>query len=130
MADGTRQPTIRTIPKPSDINHNGHIFGGWILSQMDVAGGVAAGRRAGGAVATVAIEAMTFHRPVLVTDWLSVYTDISRIGRTSITVEIEVKVMRRGATEEVTVTRGTFIYVRIDANGRPLAIDPLPPEPA
>lgn len=123
MADGARQPTIRTVAKPSNINHNGHIFGGWILSQMDVAGGVAAGRRAGGAVATVAIEAMTFHRPVLATDWLSVYTEISAIGRTSITVEIEVKVMRRGATEEVTVTRGTFIYVRIDGDGRPLAVD-------
>lgn len=128
MADGVRQPTIRTVAKPSNINHNGHIFGGWILSQMDVAGGVAAGRRAGGAVATVAIEAMTFHRPVLATDWLSVYTEISRIGRTSITVEIEVKVMRRGATEEVTVTRGTFIYVRIDADGRPLPLDSSCPE--
>lgn len=130
MADGAGQPTIRTVPKPSDINHNGHIFGGWILSQMDVAGGVAAGRRAGGAVATVAIEAMTFHRPVLATDWLSVYTEISRTGRTSITVEVEVKVMRRGAVEEVSVTRGTFIYVHIDAEGRPLAIDASPMESA
>lgn len=119
-----RQPTIRTLPKPSDINHNGHIFGGWILSQMDVAGGITALRRAGGPVATVAIEAMTFHRPVLVHDWLSVYTDIARTGRTSIAIHIEVKVMRRGASEEVTVTEGTFVYVRIDDEGNPTPIDP------
>lgn len=122
--DQNRQPTIRTLPKPSDINQNGHIFGGWILSQMDVAGGITALRRAGGPVATVAIEAMTFHQPVLVHDWLSVYTDITRTGRTSIAVRIEVKVMRRGATEEVTVTEGTFVYVRIDEHGRPTPIDP------
>lgn len=119
-----RQPTVRTLPKPSDINNNGHIFGGWILSQMDVAGGITALRRAGGPVATVAIEAMTFHEPVLVTDWLSVYTDIVKTGRTSVTVDIEVKVMRRGATSEIMVTGGTFVYVRIDDHGRPIPIDP------
>ncbi len=118
-----RQPTIRTWPKPSDINHNGHIFGGWILSQMDVAAGIAAGRLCNGPVATVAVEAMKFHQPVLVTDWLSVYTNITKVGRTSLSVNIEVAVLRRGEDKEIKVTEGTFVFVHLDEHGRPKVID-------
>lgn len=117
-----RQPTIRTTPMPSDINHNGHVFGGWILSQMDLAGGIVAIRRAGGQVATVAVNAMTFFTPVLVSDWISIYADIIKTGRTSITVHIEVRVMRRDETREIRVTEGTFTYVRIDDKARPKSL--------
>lgn len=89
---------------------------------MDIAGGLAAMRHSGGRVATVAIEAMTFHRPVLITDWVSVYADVVKTGRTSITVHMEVAAMRRGQDEEVRVTEGTFIYVHIDEEGNPLAL--------
>lgn len=124
-AEQHRQPTVRTWPRPSDINHNGHIFGGWILSQMDVAGGIAAARLCGGPVATVAIEAMKFHQPVLVSDWLSVYTKIEHVGTTSVSVNIEVSVLRRNEDEEIKVTEGTFVFVHIDETGRPT---PIPEE--
>jgi len=106
-----------------DINFNGHIFGGWILSQMDVAGGVVAARRCGGVVATVAIEGMEFHKPILVGDWLSLYCDIVRVGRTSMSVKIESLARRREGDEEVKVTEGLFIYVALGADGKPRPID-------
>ena len=115
--------TLRISPEPKDINYNGHIFGGWILSQMDVAGGIVSYRRAGGPVATVAVEGMTFHQPILLGDVLSVYTEIERVGRTSITVDIEIWVERRGVAEEVFVTEGRFVYVAIDENARPRPVD-------
>lgn len=118
-----RQPTIRTLPKHSNINSNGHIFGGWILSQMDSAAGVEAIRRVGGPVATVAIEAMKFHQPVKVGDWLSVYTDITNVGNTSLTVHIEVTVVSRETEKETMVTEGDFIFVALDENHRPKKID-------
>ena len=117
-----RQPTIRTLPRHSNINSNGHIFGGWILSQMDSAAGVEAIRYVGGPVATVAIEAMKFHAPVNVGDWLSVYTDIVKVGRTSLTIHIEVMVLRREEDEEIMVTEGDFIFVALDDNHRPKEI--------
>ncbi|MBT5073667.1 MAG: acyl-CoA thioesterase, partial [Kordiimonadaceae bacterium] len=117
-----RQPTIRTLPKHSNINSNGHIFGGWILSQMDSAAGVEAIRYVGGPVATVAIEAMKFHAPVNVGDWLSVYTDITNVGRTSLTIHIEVTVVRRGEEEETKVTEGDFVFVALDENHGPTEI--------
>lgn len=117
-----RQPTIRTLPKHSNINSNGHIFGGWILSQMDSAAGIEAIRFVGGPVATVAIEAMKFHAPVNVGDWLSVYTDITNVGRTSLTIHIEVTVVRRGAEDEVKVTEGDFVFVALDKNHKPTEI--------
>ncbi|HPF47288.1 MAG: acyl-CoA thioesterase [Alphaproteobacteria bacterium] len=117
-----RQPTIRTLPRHSNINSNGHIFGGWILSQMDSAAGVEAIRYVGGPVATVAIEAMKFHAPVNVGDWLSVYTDIVKVGRTSLTIHIEVMVLRREEDEEIMVTEGDFIFVALDENHRPKEI--------
>jgi acyl-CoA thioesterase YciA len=113
------EPTIRTVPMPADSNANGDIFGGWVLSQMDIAGGVAASRIAQGRTVTVAVEAMKFHRPVAVGDLVSLYTDILRVGATSITVRIETIVNRRGSGAEITVTEGTFVYVSIDDQGRP-----------
>ena len=118
-----RQPTIRTLPTHSNINTNGHIFGGWILSQMDSAAGIEAIRRVGGPVATVAIEAMKFHAPVNIGDWLSVYTDITKVGRTSLTVHIEVTVVRRDNEEEIMVTEGDFIFVALDEDHRPKVIE-------
>lgn len=118
-----RQPTIRTLPKRSNINSNGHIFGGWILSQMDSAAGIEAIRRVGGPVATVAIEAMKFHAPVSIGDWMSVYTDITKVGKTSLTVHIEVTVVSRDNEEETVVTEGDFIFVALDENHRPKIID-------
>jgi len=118
-----RQPSIRTVPMHSDLNANGHIFGGWILSQMDLAGGGEAIRFCKGPVATVAIEAMKFHQPVLPGDWLSVYTDIASVGSTSITLHIEVTVLRRGHEDEIKVTEGDFVFVALDENHRPKKID-------
>ncbi|MDG1857577.1 MAG: acyl-CoA thioesterase [Emcibacteraceae bacterium] len=121
-----RQPTIRTVAKHSNINSNGHIFGGWILSQMDTAAGVEAMRRVGGAVATVAIEAMKFHAPVNVGDWLSVYTDVTKVGNTSLTIHIEVTAVNRHSTEEeFVVTEGDFIFVALDENHQPTKIAAL-----
>ena len=121
--DCPRDPVIRISPRMADLNLNGHIFGGWLLSQMDIAGGITAARRASGPVATVAVEAMTFHRPVHIRDLVSCYTEITRIGRTSISVNVEVCVTRRGEPEEITVTEGVFIFVAIDENGRPRPVD-------
>src|ERR1700686_5107372 len=84
-----RDPAIRTLAMPADANPNGDIFGGWVLSQMDLAGGAVAAQRAGGRVATVAVTAMTFHRPVLVGDEVTCFCNIEKIGNTSITVKIE-----------------------------------------
>ena len=114
---------IRVIPRPSDINHNGHIFGGWILSQMDIAGGVVAAHRAGGRVATVAIDRMKFVRPMLVGDWLSIYGEIAHVGVTSITVHLDCRVRREGVEGELTVTEGAFVYVRIDPEGHPVPVE-------
>ena len=118
---------IRTLAMPADANPSGDIFGGWVLAQMDIAGGITASQRAGGRVATVAITAMTFHLPVYVGDVLSVYADIQRTGRSSITINLEAWAERgRGAPEaheEVRVTQGVFVFVAIDQQGRPR---PLP----
>ena len=124
MTDSERVPVLRVIPGPSDINANGHIFGGWVLSQMDIAAGIVASRRARGPVATVAIEAMKFLAPIHLRDVISVYAGIERVGRTSMGVRIEVVASRdRGATE-VKVTEGLFTFVALDENNRPRAVDP------
>ena len=111
--------TVRLAAMPRDTNANGDIFGGWVLSQMDQASGIAAAERAHGRVATVAIEAMTFIRPVKVGDVLCVYTAIDRIGRTSIRVHVEAwaRRFRTGAREKV--TDAFFTFVAIDEAGRP-----------
>lgn len=111
---------IRTIAMPADTNPNGDIFGGWVLSQMDIAGGLAAATRAHGRVATVGIDAMTFVRPVGVGDVLCCYGDIEKVGITSITVAIEAWKIRwfDRREERLLVTEGRFTYVAIDDNGR------------
>ena len=129
--DGDEQPrgelTVRLVAMPSDTNANGDIFGGWVLSQMDVAGGVAAVERAQGRVATVAIDALHFIRPVKVGDVLCVYTRVDSIGRTSLKLHIEAWARRFRTQNRVKVTDATFTFVAIDDDGRPR---PVPREPA
>ena len=109
---------IRTLAMPRDTNPSGDIFGGWLLAQMDVAGGITAAWRAQGRTATVAVTGMAFHRPVHVGDVLCVYAEVERIGRTSLTVPIEAWVHRRGDMDpRVKVAEGVFTYVAIDADG-------------
>jgi acyl-CoA thioesterase YciA len=115
---------IRTLAMPADTNANGDIFGGWLLSQMDVGGGVFASKLAKSRTVTVAIEAMNFRKPVYVGDLVSVHANLVRIGRTSITVHLEAWVLRRKEQQSILVTDGNFTYVSIDANGRPQAIRP------
>ena len=112
---------------PGDANPNGDIFGGWMMAQMDLAGGVAAVRRAQGRIATVAVDAMTFHRPVLIGDLVSCYAQVTRVGRTSITVEIESLGRAAHRPAYGTVTSGSFTYVAVDEHGKPR---PVPPENA
>ena len=123
MTDHERGPIIRVIPGPSDINANGHIFGGWVLSQMDIAAGIVASRRARGPVATVAIEAMKFIAPIPLRDLISVYAEVERVGRTSMGVRIEVVAERDFGATEVKVTEGLFTFVALDSNHQPRAID-------
>ncbi|MFC3053187.1 acyl-CoA thioesterase [Kordiimonas pumila] len=117
-----RRVTLRAIPQPSDLNVNGNIFGGWILSQMDLAGGDTASTYAEGPVATVAIEGMTFHTPILVGDVISVYAEIEKVGKTSMTVALDVYAERGIVRTRYKVTEGRYIFVAIDENGRPKAI--------
>lgn len=112
-------PRIRTIAMPADANAAGDIFGGWVLSQMDLAGGIAATRRAGGRCATVAVDAMAFHLPVFVGDDVSCYAEIVRIGRSSIAVKVETFATRYRTGETLKVTEGLFTYVAIDENRKP-----------
>jgi acyl-CoA thioesterase YciA len=118
------EPILRVVPRPGDINANGHIFGGWVLSQMDIAAGIVASREAKGSVATVAIEAMEFIAPILIHDLISVYARIERVGRTSIGIRIEVVATRDSGTSEVKVTEGLFTFVALDENNRPRPVRP------
>jgi acyl-CoA thioesterase YciA len=122
MAERRRDPIVRTVPQPADMNGNGDIFGGWVLSQMDVAGGALAARVAKGRVATVAITAMTFVEPIKVGDMVSIYGEVQKIGRTSITINLETVVQRRTGTTDIRVTHGTFVFVAIDEEGKPRAV--------
>lgn len=117
------EPAVRTVPMPSDANGNGDIFGGWVLSQMDIAGGTIAARHAKGRVVTIAVDAMTFHRPIQVGDLVSIYGHVSRIGRTSIVVDMETIVERRLEPGEIKVTEGRYVFVAIDENGKPRPIN-------
>ncbi len=129
MTSGRTEPhgslTIRTLAMPADTNPAGDIFGGWVISQMDIAGGIAAYERAHGRVVTVAVEAMTFIAPVKVGDVLCVYTDIERVGTTSITVSVEAWVRRERIGDRQQVTAGSFVYVALGDDGRKR---PLPRE--
>jgi acyl-CoA thioesterase YciA len=123
MKTDSAEPILRVAPRPGDINSNGHIFGGWVLSQMDIAGGVVASRAAQGPVATVAIEAMTFIAPILLQDIISVHAHVERKGRTSMGIRIEVVADRARGAEQVKVTEGLFTFVALDDNHRPRPID-------
>lgn len=116
--------TLQTVPFPADTNAAGDIFGGWVLSQMDIAAGVAAAQRAQGRVATVAINALRFHAPVQVGDLFSVYTRIVRTGTTSITIHVEAWVRRLASREHRRVTEAEFTFVALQASG---VKRPLPP---
>lgn len=118
-----RDAIIRTAPMPSDCNSSGDIFGGWVLAQMDIAGGILAARRAKGRVVTVAVEAMKFHEPIKVGDIVSIYGEIERVGRTSIAVKLTTIVSRKLDSEEITVTEGTYVFVAVDDDGRPRPVD-------
>lgn len=120
-----RQPVLRVIPMPKDANLHSDVFGGWIMAQVDIAGSVPATRRAGGRVATVAVNAFVFKQPVFVGDLLSFYTEIVKVGRTSITVSVEVYAERqRMEADVVKVTEATLTYVATDETRRSR---PLPP---
>ncbi|MCG6122787.1 MAG: acyl-CoA thioesterase [Microvirga sp.] len=116
--------TVRTLAMPADTNANGDIFGGWVLSQMDQAGGIAGVERARGRVVTIAVEAMTFIRPVKVGDVLCVYTEVESVGRTSMRIHIEAWARRFREELREKVTVATFTFVAIDDEGRPRPIDP------
>jgi len=114
---------IRTLAMPADTNQNGDIFGGWLLSQMDVGGGVFAAKVAKSRTVTVAVEAMNFRKPVYVGDLVSVYANVVRVGRTSVTVHLEAWVLRRKESQSmILVTDGNFTYVSIDEQGKPQPI--------
>lgn len=123
------EPTLRVVPRPSDVNPAGDIFGGWIMSQVDIAGSIPALRRAQGRVATIAVNAFTFKKPVYVADLVSFYANIIKVGSTSITVEVKVYAERGWRSPApgsvVLVTDAVLTYVAIDANG---AKRSLPPE--
>jgi len=126
MSDGPNEryePVLRVVPAQRDINSNGHIFGGWVLSQMDIAGGIVAARIAGGRTATVAIEAMKFLAPILLRDVVSVYAYLEKRGRTSMGIRIEVIATRENGTKDVKVTDGLFTFVALDEDFKP---KPLP----
>ena len=116
---------LRVVPGPGDINANGHIFGGWVLSQMDIAGGIAASQRARGPVATIAIERMEFIAPINLRDLISVYAVVERVGRTSMGVRIEVTASRDRGQTHVRVTEGLFTFVALDEQHRPRPVDQL-----
>ena len=130
MADDTlptdRQPTLRLVPMPADANAAGDIFGGWIMSQVDIAGGVVAARRAQGRVVTVAVNAFQFKKPVYVGDLVSFYADVVKVGRTSLTVDVEVYAQRqRFGADVVKVTEAQLTYVAVDDQRKPR---PVPAE--
>ena len=116
--------TVRLIAMPADTNANGDIFGGWVMSQMDQAGGIAAVERAQGRAVTIAVEAMTFIRPMKVGDVLCVYTSIGKVGRTSMKIHIEAWAQRFRTHLREKVTVATFTFVAIDDEGRPRAVPP------
>ncbi|AMK21023.1 acyl-CoA thioesterase [Sphingobium sp. SJ10-10] len=123
MTEQRGEVVLRVVPHITDINANGHIFGGWVLSQMDIAGGIVATRIAQGAVATVAIESMTFIAPILLGDIVSVYAHEERRGRTSVAIRIDVIATRGPQETKVELTSGLFTFVALDENHRPR---PLP----
>lgn len=118
-----KEPTLRVVPMPADANQTGDIFGGWIMAQVDIAGSVAAVRVAKGRVATVAVNSFIFRQPVFVGDLVSFYAEVVRVGRTSITVNVEVYAQRRPERElSAKVTEATLTYVAVDDSRRPRVV--------
>ena len=117
-----RDPILRVSPRPADINSNGHIFGGWVLAQMDIAGGIIASKICDGACATVAIEKMEFIAPILMRDIISVYGWLERRGRTSMAIRLEVIATRDRGDQQVKVTEGLFTFVALDEQHKPRAL--------
>jgi acyl-CoA thioesterase YciA len=125
LPDG-KVPQLRVVPMPADANVHGDVFGGWIMSQVDIAGSLPAVRRANGRVATIAVNSFLFKQPVMVGDLLSFYAEIVKVGKTSITVNVEVYAERiRLQTETVKVTEATLTYVATDENRKPRQVPPL-----
>jgi acyl-CoA thioesterase YciA len=121
-----KDPVLRVVPMPADANQHGDIFGGWIMSQVDVAGGVVAARHARGRVVTVAVNAFQFKEPVFIGDVVSFFAEVTRVGNTSITVSVEVYAQRNPAdVETVKVTEATLTYVATDAKRKPRSVSPL-----
>ena len=120
-----KEPVLRVVPMPADVNQHGDIFGGWIMAQVDIAGGVIAARRARGRVATVAVNSFTFKQPVLVGDLVTFFADITKVGRTSVTVSVEVFAQRNpGDLVTVKVTEASLTYVAVGADRRPRDVPP------
>jgi len=120
-----KDPVLRMVPMPADVNIHGDVFGGWIMSQVDIAGGVAASQRARGRVATVAVNAFQFKQPVFMGDLLSFYAEVIKVGNTSLTVKVEVYAQRTPADVEVVkVTEATLTYVATGADRRPRTVPP------
>ena len=118
-----KEVTLRVVPMPANANQNGDIFGGWIMAQVDIAGSIPAVRLAKGRVATVAVNSFLFKQPVFVGDLVSLYAEVVRVGRTSITVNVEVYAQRKPEREEVVkVTEATLTYVAVDENRRPRVV--------
>ncbi|PPR17319.1 MAG: putative acyl-CoA thioester hydrolase [Alphaproteobacteria bacterium MarineAlpha9_Bin7] len=119
----SHEPATRTIAMPAETNPSGDIFGGWVLSQMDIAGSIVASKCAKGRTATVGLERMSFLKPIQVGDTVSNYVQIIRVGRTSVTVKVMTEVERRQSGEKMVVTEGLFTYVALDEEGRPRLIE-------
>ena len=118
-----REPTLRVVPMPADANFTGDIFGGWVMSHVDIAGSIPATRRARGRVATIAVNSFVFRQPVLVGDVVSFYAEVVKVGRTSITVNVEVYAQRNPVKEEcVKVTEATLTYVAVDSGRKPRVV--------
>ena len=120
-------PSIRAVAMPADTNPSGDIFGGWVLSQMDLAGSVLARQITKNRVATIAVDKMRFHKPIMIGDIVSFYTEVNKIGNTSITIDIVTMVNRKdeklGEDQAIIVTEGKFVYVSIDSKGKPIKIE-------
>jgi len=118
-----REPTLRVVPMPADANFTGDIFGGWVMSHVDIAGSIPATRRARGRVASIAVNSFVFRQPVLVGDVVSFYAEVVKVGRTSITVNVEVYAQRNPIKEEcVKVTEATLTYVAVDSGRKPRVV--------
>ena len=121
-----RQPTLRVVAMPADVNALGSVFGGWIMAQVDIAASIPAIRHAKGKVATRAVNSFEFREPLFVGDVVSFYADLVRIGKTSLTVDVEVYAerLRQGARQSIKVTQAQLTFVALDEQGRPRSIEP------